>query len=188
MKSEKEFLHSVLPVFVFKNLQSQDTDHEGYVRIRLVKSRSDRIRLGRSGSDRIRIRNPVVFVWWSLIWTLFRIQYKAFRLCMVPVYLLDNFNAMILMVAVFYEVIAGLRIRSDPDLFCRIRKIVTGSGSYRYFGNVKLHKQGENVLKIRLKHIFRWICPHFQIKIIIIQISEEICLMCKKMLMFELIL
>ena len=78
----------------------------------------------------------------------------------------------------------GLRIRiririwSDPDLFgrirSRIRKIFTGSGSYRYFDNVKLNKQGINILKIEVLHIFRWIFPFFQIKIIIIQISEEI--------------
>ena len=56
---------------------------------------------------------------------------------------------------------AGLRIRiriqSDPDLFGRIRiwKIFTGSGSYRYFGYVKLYKQGKNILKIEVSHIFR---------------------------------
>ena len=42
----------------------------------------------------------------------------------------------------------------DPDLLGRIRKIFTGSGSYRYFGNVKLYKQGKNILKIELLHIF----------------------------------
>ena len=45
----------------------------------------------------------------------------------------------------------------DPVLFgrIRIRKIFTGSGSYRYFGNVKLYKQGKNILKIEVSHIFR---------------------------------
>ena len=56
----------------------------------------------------------------------------------------------------------------------------TGSGSYRYFGNKKLYKQGKNILKIEVLHIFRWIFPFFMIKIIIIQISEEICLTWKK--------
>jgi len=74
---------------------------------------------------------------------------------------------------------AGFRIRSDSDLFGRIRKIFTGSvsGSYRYFGYVKLYKKGKNILKIELLHIFRSIFPVFQIKIFIIQISEEICFM-----------
>ena len=42
----------------------------------------------------------------------------------------------------------------NPDLFGWIRIIftrfgsVSGSGSYRYFGNVKLNKQGKNILKI----------------------------------------
>ena len=81
-------------------------------------------------------------------------------------------------------------IRSDSDLFGRIRsrKIFTGSGSvsgsYRYFGNVKLYKQGI----IEVLDIFSWIFTFFQIKIIIIQISEEIWLMVKKNLMLELIL
>ena len=56
-----------------------------------------------------------------------------------------------------------IRIRSDLNLFSRIRsrirKIFTGSvlgsGSYRYFGYVKLNKQGKNILKIQLIHIFR---------------------------------
>ena len=61
----------------------------------------------------------------------------------------------------------------DPEIF-------TESGSYRYFGNVKLYKQGKNILKIELLHIFRWIFPFFQKKIIIIQISEEIWLKWKK--------
>ena len=75
---------------------------------------------------------------------------------------------------------------ADPDLFgrIRIRKIftgtVSGSGSYQYFGNVKLYKQGKNIFKKEVLHIFRWIFPFFQIKIIIIQISEIICLMWKK--------
>ena len=47
----------------------------------------------------------------------------------------------------------------DPDLFGRIGKIFTGSlsgsGSYRYFDNVKLYKQGSNILKIEVLHIFR---------------------------------
>ena len=56
---------------------------------------------------------------------------------------------------------------ADPELFgrSRIRKIFTGSGSYRYFGYVKLYKQGKNVFKIELLHIFKWIFPFFQIKI-----------------------
>ena len=33
---------------------------------------------------------------------------------------------------------------ADPDLFGRIRIIFAGSGSYRYFGYVKLYKQGKN--------------------------------------------
>ena len=56
----------------------------------------------------------------------------------------------------------------------------SGSGSYRYFGYVRLYKQGKNISKIERLHIFRWIFPFFQIKIIIIQISEEIWLMWKK--------
>ena len=74
-----------------------------------------------------------------------------------------------------------IRIRSDPNLLGRIRIIFTGSvsgsvsgsgsGSYRYFGNVKLYKQGKNILKIEISHIFRWIFQFFQLKIIIIQIS-----------------
>jgi len=47
----------------------------------------------------------------------------------------------------------------DPDLFGMIRiqvwKIFTGSGSNRYFGNVKFYKQGKNILKIEVLHIFR---------------------------------
>ena len=85
-----------------------------------------------------------------------------------------------------------IRIRSYPDLFgririrSRIRKIftgsgsVSGSGSYRYFSNVKLYKQGQNILKIEVSHIFRWIFPFFHQKIIIIEISKEICLMWTK--------
>ena len=50
------------------------------------------------------------------------------------------------------HIVAGLRIRirirSDPDLFGRIRKIFTGSGSYRYFGNVKLCIQEKKYFKI----------------------------------------
>ena len=35
---------------------------------------------------------------------------------------------------------------ADPDLFGRIRKIFTGSGSYRYSGYVpKLYEQGKNI-------------------------------------------
>ena len=54
-------------------------------------------------------------------------------------------------------IVATSRV-ADPDLFGQIRsrKIFTGSGSYRYFGNVKLFKQGKNILKIELLHIFRW--------------------------------
>ena len=70
---------------------------------------------------------------------------------------------------------------ADPDLFgrIRIRKIFTGSWSisYWYFGYVQLYKQGKNIWKITLLHIFRWIFTFFQIKLIIIQISEEIWLM-----------
>ena len=38
-----------------------------------------------------------------------------------------------------------------------IWKIFTGSGSYRYFGYryIKLNKQGKNISKIELMHIFR---------------------------------
>ena len=61
---------------------------------------------------------------------------------------------------------------ANPDLFGP-----TVSGSYRYSGNVKLYKQGKNILKIEVLHIFRRIFPFFQIKIIIIQISEEVCVM-----------
>ena len=49
----------------------------------------------------------------------------------------------------------------DPDLFgrIRIRKIFAGSGSisgsYRYLGNVKFYKQGKNIFKIEVLHIFR---------------------------------
>jgi len=47
---------------------------------------------------------------------------------------------------------------ADPDLFGRIRKIFTGSGSgsYRYLllRYVKLYKE-KNILKIELLHIFR---------------------------------
>ena len=46
----------------------------------------------------------------------------------------------------------------NPDLIGRIRrsrKIFTGSGSYRCFGNVKLYKQEKNILKIEVLHIFR---------------------------------
>ena len=56
----------------------------------------------------------------------------------------------------------------------------SGSGSYRCFGNVKLYKQGKIFLKIEALHIFRWVFPFFQIKIIIILISKEICLIWKK--------
>jgi len=35
------------------------------------------------------------------------------------------------------------------------RNFFTGSGSYRYFGFVKLYKQGKNIFKIELLHIFR---------------------------------
>jgi len=44
----------------------------------------------------------------------------------------------------------------DPNLFGRIQiwEIFNGSG-YRYFGNVKLYKQGKNILKIEVLHIFR---------------------------------
>ena len=59
---------------------------------------------------------------------------------------------------------------------CRSDPIRFGSGSYRYFRNVKLYKQGKNILKKERLHIFRWIFPFLQTKIIIIQISEEICL------------
>ena len=48
----------------------------------------------------------------------------------------------------------GCRV-ADPDLFGRIRKIFTGSGSYRYFGNVKFYKQGQIFLKIEVLHISR---------------------------------
>ena len=64
----------------------------------------------------------------------------------------------------------------------RIRTFLvrTGFGSYQYFGFVKLYKQGKNIFKIELLHIFKWIFPFFQIKKLIIQISEEIiCLMWK---------
>ena len=45
----------------------------------------------------------------------------------------------------------------DPELFGQIRKIFTGtgSGSYRYFGNLKLYKQGKNILKIELLRILK---------------------------------
>ena len=45
----------------------------------------------------------------------------------------------------------------DPDLFGRIRsrKIFTGSGSYRYFGNVNFYKLRKNIIKIEVLHIFR---------------------------------
>ena len=68
----------------------------------------------------------------------------------------------------------------DPVPRYRIYRQGCRSGSYRYFGNIKLNQQGKNILKIEVLHIFRWIFPFFQIKIIMIQISEEICLMWKK--------
>ena len=39
---------------------------------------------------------------------------------------------------------------ADPDLFgwIRTQKMITRSRSYRYCGNVKLYKQGKNILKI----------------------------------------
>ena len=47
----------------------------------------------------------------------------------------------------------------DPnqDLFGQIQiwKIFTRSGSYRYFGNVKLFKQGKSILKVEVLHVFR---------------------------------
>ena len=51
-----------------------------------------------------------------------------------------------------------IRIRADPGLSgrIRIRKILTGSGSYRYFGNVMLYKQGKKYFKNR---VFK----HFQV-------------------------
>ena len=54
--------------------------------------------------------------------------------------------------------------KPDPDLLgrSRIRKIFTGS--YRYFGYVKLYTQGKNILKIESLHIFRSIFPFFQEK------------------------
>ena len=47
----------------------------------------------------------------------------------------------------------------------RIRKIFTGSGSYRYFGNVKMYKQGKNVLKQSFYTFSGEFFPFFQIKI-----------------------
>ena len=46
---------------------------------------------------------------------------------------------------------------SGSGPFGWIRTIFTGSvfGSYRHFGYVKLYKQGKNILKIELLHIFR---------------------------------
>jgi len=44
-----------------------------------------------------------------------------------------------------------------------------------FIANVNLYKQGKNILKTEVLHIFRWIFPFFKIKIIIIQIPEEIC-------------
>ena len=62
----------------------------------------------------------------------------------------------------FPRSLLGTRVADpDPDLFGQswIRKIftgsVSGSGSYWYFGNVKLYKQGKNILKIEVLHIFR---------------------------------
>ena len=53
----------------------------------------------------------------------------------------------------------GLRIRIwiqlDSDLFGRIRSRIRKMFTYRYFGNVKLYKQGKNILKIEVLHIFR---------------------------------
>ena len=43
----------------------------------------------------------------------------------------------------------------DLNLFGRIREIFAGSESYRYFGNVKLYKQGKNILKIGVLYLFR---------------------------------
>ena len=54
------------------------------------------------------------------------------------------------------------------------KKISPGSGSYRYFGYVKLYKQEKGILKTELLHIFRGIFPFFQVKIINIKISEKI--------------
>ena len=56
--------------------------------------------------------------------------------------------------SIFIKTLVGTRV-ADPDLFGRIRKMFTESSSCRYFGTVKLYKQGENILKIELLHIFR---------------------------------
>ena len=69
---------------------------------------------------------------------------------------------------------------ADPDLFGRIRKIFTRSGSYRYFGYVKFFVYFTNRAFTHFQVNFQY----FQIKIIIIQISEEIWLVWEKKLDF----
>ena len=78
----------------------------------------------------------------------------------------------------------------DPDLFARIqiRKILTGSVSYRYFGNVKLYKQGKNMLKIEVIHIFRSIFCIFPEKNNHHSNIRRNMFDVKNILMFELIL
>ena len=91
-----------------------------------------------------------------------------------------------------YKISIILKIATATKLFTRygtffkaglrIRTFLVGSGKFSpdpdpigiYFGYVKVFKQGKNILNIELLHIFRSIFPVFQIKIFIIQISEEI--------------
>ena len=62
---------------------------------------------------------------------------------------------------------------------CGIRKIFTGSGSYGYFGFVKLYKQGNNLLKNRAFTYFQENFSIFSDNEINIQIAEEIWLIRK---------
>ena len=103
---------------------------------------------------------------WNFLSNLFSLNNFRFRLGGIPQ-----------IIRCTYQGCGSGRIRT-----ILVRKIFSGSGSYRYFGNVKLYKQGKNkkYFKKEVLHIFRWIFPFFQIKIIIVQTSEEICLMWKK--------
>ena len=64
---------------------------------------------------------------------------------------------------VILAIVAGVRIRSDPDLFGRIHKIFPGSGSFWFFGYVKLCEQGNFFFNRAFTHfqVYFWI---FQVK------------------------
>ena len=55
---------------------------------------------------------------------------------------------LIVLTTVLLLLLAGLRIRSDPEIFHRIRILSA-------LGQGKLYKQGKNILKIEVLHIFR---------------------------------